>query len=265
MAKKEDELFKEWVTDVQSGLETEDEKKAFEVFASSKAGRETLRGGMRRQEFDKRLNEIHEQRNQLEVADRVLKSKIQENKEWFESEAPKNQALVQELNALKSKLREATGEDDPPPAQQTVAQVPFKIEEYENLKKEFGLLNANLPRVMGDMTAIIKRSIKEDFDIDPREVIAYSIKNQVDPYRAYEDLTHEARAERFEKDREKQLADAREEGRKEGLKTIKSSPDHIRTPGPNVVDYLRTIETPVNRRDRVDASVKDFLELTSAQ
>ncbi len=261
MAKKEDELFKEWVADVQAGLDTEDEKKAFEVFSLSKAGRETLRGGMRRQEFDKRLNELHETRQQLEVADRVLKSKIQENKDWYDQEAPKNQALVQELNALKSKLREATGEDDLPAAAATVAQQPFKNEDFEALKKKMDLFDANLPRIMGDMAAIIKKSSDEKFDIDPREVIAYSIKHQVDPFRAYEDITHEARAERFEQDREEEKKKWIEEGRKEALKTIKSSPDHVRTPGPNIVDFLQKGEVPQTRNDRVAASVREFLEM----
>lgn len=266
MAKiKEEELFKDWVSEVSAGLETDDEKAAFEVFASSKAGRETLRGGMRRAEFDRRLNALHETNRQLETKEEILKDKSARLEQWYTEEAPKNQALVQELTSLKNKLKEATGEEIPAAAATLNQGQPFKNEELDKLNKRMDLLDGNMPRVLGDMTAIIKRSIKEDFDIDPREVIAYSIKHQVDPFRAYEDITHDARAERFEKDREAEREKWKEEGKKEALKTIKSSPDHIRTPGPNVVDFLRSIETPTNRRDRIDASVKDFMELQNTQ
>lgn len=262
MAKKEEEAFKEWVSELESKLKTDEEKSAFSVFSQSEAGRESLRGSMRRGEFDRRLNDLHETRQQLEVKEATLKNKHAELAQWYNEEAPKNQALVQELNTLKTKLREVTGEDDIPAARATLAQgQPSKSEDFSKLEQRLNLLDGNTPRLLGDMAAIVKRSIKEDFDIDPREVIAYSIKHQVDPFRAYEDITHEARAERFEKDRETEREKWKEEGKKEALKTIKSSPDHIRTPGPNVVDFLRGVDPPSTPRTRVDAAVRDFMEM----
>lgn len=262
MAKKEEELFKEWVADLEGKLKNDEERQAFAIYSKSEAGIENLRGSMRRAEFDRRLNTIHETQRQLEVSEATLKAERQRLEKWFNDEQPKNANLVAELSTLKSRLREFTDEDAPPPAAATAAQgLSIKNEDFERLSKRLDLLDGNLPRVMGDMTAIIKRSLKEDIDIDPREVIAYSIKHQVDPFRAYEDLTHDTRAERFQKEREDSLAAAREEGRKDALKTIKSSPDHIRTPGPNVVDTLWKNEVPTNKHDRVAGAVKEFLEM----
>lgn len=267
MAKKEDELFKEWVQEVSSGLETEEEKRAFEVFSQSKAGRETLRGGMRRGEFDRRLNELHETRRQLETAEEALKSKSAELREWYEREAPKNSQLVEELNTLKSRLREVSGgDDDIPAAAATVAQSPYSKEELEAIKAKVAkvdMFDQNLPRLLGELAAITKKSLQEGFDVDPRDVIAYATKNRVDPFRAYEDLTYEARQEKFEKDREDERKKWKEEGRKEALSNLKSSPDHIRTPGPNVVDHLREDKAYPNRNERVGAAVRDFLEMGS--
>lgn len=266
MAKKEDDLFKEWVEEISGSLKTEEERKAFEVFSASDAGRETLRGGMRRKEFDRRLNDINEARRAVEAADEKLKSDAQAYKEWYDQEKPKNAALVQELTSLKAQLKDLTG-DDPPPSAQTVAQSPLNadyVKMLEDLNKKVEMFDKNLPRLHGDMSAIIKRSIQENIDIDPRDVIAYSIKHQVEPFRAYEDLTHDTRQERFEQERENEKKRWIEEGKKEALKTLKSSPDHIRTPGPSIVDYLQKDNTtPSNRNDRVSSAVKDFLELQS--
>lgn len=266
MAKKEEDLFREWVQEVSSGLETEEEKKAFEVFAASKAGRETLRGGMRRGEFDRRLNDLHETRRQLETAEEELKSKHAALKEWYDKEAPKNLRLSEELIALKAKLREFTDDDDVPAAAATVAQMPYNKEEFEAIQeklKKIDLFDANLPRLMGEMTSIVKKSIQEGFDVDPRDVIAYASKNRVDPFRAYEDLTYEARQEKFEQNRENELKKAREEGRREALSNLKSSPDHIRTPGPSVTDSLFEGKAFPTKRERVDSAVRDFLEMGS--
>lgn len=266
MARKEEELFKEWVGEVSSSLETEEERRAFETFSQSKAGRETLRGGMRRAEFDRRLNELHENRRQLEAAEEALKSKGSELRQWYETEAPKNEQLVAQLNELKSRLREVSGDDDVPAASSTVAQLPYNKEEFDALKekvKKIDLLDQNMPRFTGEMFSILKRSIQEGFDVDPRDVIAYASKNRVDPFRAYEDLTYEARQEKFETDRETEKKKWKEEGRKEALSNMKSSPDHIRTPGPSITDGLFEGKTFPNKQERVSAAVRDFLEMGS--
>jgi len=263
MAKKEEELYKEWIEEVSGKLKSEDEKRAFELFSNSDAGRETLRGGMRRAEFDRRLNELHETRRQLETAAEDLKSNDSAIREWYAKEKPKNEELVKELETLKSRLREFSDDDAPPPSAQTFAQTPFSKEELEALKekvKKVDLFDANLPRLQGEMFAIIKQSLKEGFDVDPRDVIAYATKNRVDPFRAYEDLTYEARQEKFEKDRDEALKKAKEEGRREALSNLKSSPDHMRTPGPSIVDRLQGTELYATKRERVDAAVRDFLE-----
>lgn len=265
MAKKEEELYKEWVKEIESGLETDEQRNAFEIFKSTNAAREALRGGMRRGEFDRRLNELHETRRQLEAADEALKSKHEELNKWYQSEAPKNAALVEQLEELRSKLREFGDEGNPPPSRETAAQLPFSKEKLEALEAKANKVDAidqYLPRLTGEMFAIMKKSIQEGFDVDPRDIIQYAAKNRVDTWRAYEDLTMEARQEKFEKDREDEKKKWLEEGRKSALSSLRSSPDHIRTPGPNVVDLLKDEKTVfANKSDRVNAAVKEFLEM----
>lgn len=263
MAKREEELYQEWLKDVSSNLSSDEEKNAFATLLKNEsAAKEMLRGGMRRQEFDRRLNEVHEANRQLTAASESLKSDREKLKEWYSEQAPKNAALLEELTELKSKLREVTGDDDPPPAQRTTEQLPSGlVEKLQKLDQKVDLFDQNLPRFQADMFAIIKKSIKEDIDIDPREITAYSIKHQVEPFRAYEDLTHDIRLERFEQERESEKKKWIEEGKKEALRSIKSSPDHIRTPGPTIFDQLAKTETPQTRGERVNAALKDFYEM----
>ena len=115
------------------------------------------------------------------------------------------------------------------------------------------------------MSAVLKDSIKNNFDIDPREVIQLSLQQGIEPWRAYQNLTADERQKRAEADHETERKKWFEEGRRAALT---NSPDHIQPSGPSVVDYIQSLNkavdkggvAPMERADRVGAALKELME-----
>jgi hypothetical protein len=123
-------------------------------------------------------------------------------------------------------------------------------------------LDRLIPAVLADMGTVLKDSIKNNFDVDPREVIQLSLKQGIEPYRAYEILTAEERQKRYEAEQEAQRKKWFEEGRRAAM--ANNSPDHLQPSGPSVVDYLQQLNKeaakPADRADRIGAAMKEFME-----
>jgi hypothetical protein len=100
--------------------------------------------------------------------------------------------------------------------------------------------------------------------VDPSQIIDLSLRNGSTPDVAYYQLTYEQRAKRDAEQREKDIKDAEERGRRKAL-TERPSPDHLRPAGPSVIDRLRgkTEAYPTSRRDIVDAAVEEFRKMSS--
>lgn len=255
MSEKEDKKFAAWVDELSKQVEA-DEREPFEAWAKTKSARETYRGYLREQEFHRKYNEVQQQAAEVEDAKEQLAA-------WYEEEAPKNAALLKEREELKAQLAEL-GLEGPPPAPSTPG-FSLSPDEFAELKKKADKVEALdklIPAVLADMGAVIKDSIKNNFDIDPREVIKLSLQQGIEPYRAFEILTADERQKRHEASQKAERDKWFEEGRRSAL--TKNSPDHLQPSGPSVVDYLQGLnkETarPSERGDRINAALKEFME-----
>lgn len=254
MSKREDEQFQAWVEEVSKKTKPE-EADAFKLWAASDAAREVFRGTIGQAELYRRMNELAETRKELEAMREELEG-------WYETEAPKNEALLKERDELKAQL-ETLGTGGPPPATGTGLQISAQdLDEIKERSKKAEVLDRLLPAVLGDMSAVLKDSIKNNFDIDPREVIKLSLQQGIEPYRAYEILTAEERQARYEASQEAEKKKWFEEGRRAALT---NSPDHLQPSGPSVVDYLKDLNKDPAKRgperdDRIASALKEFAE-----
>ena len=115
------------------------------------------------------------------------------------------------------------------------------------------------------MGKVLQDSIKNNFDIDPDEVINLSLQKGLDPWRAYEILTADQRRERYEAEREAEKKKWFEEGRRAAQAT--PSPDHLQPSGPSVVDFIQAQNADPtkgaqynDRAARVNAAIKELNE-----
>lgn len=256
MSKKEDENFQKWAEELSQQVE-EDEQEAFGEWIQTKSAREAYRGYLRESEFHRRLNEMNDRKEELDQLQ-------QELKDWYEEQAPKNDALLKERDELRAQLAEL-GAGGPPAAAEK-KELPITAQELEEIKAKAAkvdVLDKLLPAVLGDMSLVLRDMQKNNFDVDPREVIQYSLKQGVEPYRAYEILTRDERQKRYEAAQEQEKKKWFEEGRRSALAS--NSPDHLQPSGPSVVDYLQGLNKPdakaPERADRVNAAMKEFLEI----
>jgi len=254
VSKREDEQFQAWVEEVSKKTKPE-EADAFKLWAESDAAREVFRGTIGQAELYRRMNELAETRKELEAARGELEA-------WYEEEAPKNEHLLKERDELKAQL-EALGSGGPPPAAGTGSAISAQdLAELNAKANKAEVLDRLLPAVLGDMSAVLKDSIKNNFDIDPREVIKLSLQQGIEPYRAYEVLTADERQKRYEASQEAEKKKWFEEGRRAAMT---NSPDHLQPSGPSVVDYLKDLgKDPAKKSpekdDRVASALKEFAE-----
>ena len=257
MSKREDEKFQAWVDELAKQVEPE-EKEAFEGWVQTKSAKEAYRGYLRESEFHRKYNEVNNQAKEVED----LKAELAA---WYEEEAPKNAELLKEREELKAQLAEL-GLGGPPPATSTPG-LSLTQDELTELKKKADKVEALdrlIPAVLADMSMVIRDSIKNNFDIDPREVIQLSLRQGIEPYRAFEILTADERQKRYEASQEQEKKKWFEEGRRSAM--TKNSPDHLQPSGPSVVDYLQNLNkqgntAPAsNNADRVSAALKEFVD-----
>jgi hypothetical protein len=247
MSRKEDAAFKEWVEELSAKVEP-DEAEAFQKWAGTEAAREVFRGTIGQAELYRRMNELAKTRQELE--------------EWYESEKPKNEALLAEKEELLKQLEEL-GTSSPPPAAATPGPILSKEElaDLRNKAAKAETLDRLIPAVLGDMSMVLKDSIKNDFDVDPREVIKLSLQRGVEPFRAYLELTQEERQKRAEAEHEAERKKWFEDGRRSAMT---NSPDHLQPSGPSVVDFLKELDkkgaAAPSSGDRVSAALKEFTE-----
>ena len=262
MSKREDEAFEQWTEELSKKV-TAEEAEAFKVWAKTDAAREVFRGTIGQTELYRRMNELDRDK-------KSLASERQELESWYEQESPKNDALIKERDELRAQLAELGLAGGPPPATTTPGSS-LSAEELAALKAAAAkaeTLDRLIPAVLGDMAMVLQDSARNNFDIDPREVIKFSLQNGIEPYRAYLELTSDERQKREEAKQEAERKKWFEEGRRAAL--TNHSPDHLQPSGPSVVDYLQGLNkvaanagatvAPPTRDDRVSAAMKEFVE-----
>lgn len=254
MSKKEDAAFQAWVEELEEKVEPE-EKEAFAAWVQTKSAREAYRGYLREQDYHRKQSVIDQEKERLEGIREQLEA-------WYEEEAPKNEALLKERDELRAQL-ETLGSGGPPPAKETpgVKISAQDLEEIRSKAQKAEVLDKLLPAVLGDMSMVLKDSIKNGFDVDPREVIKLSLQQGIEPYRAYEVLTADERAKRYEAAQEAEKKKWFEEGRRSAMT---NSPDHLQPSGPTVIDYLKGLNdgkvAATSKDSRLSDAMKEFAE-----
>lgn len=256
MSRKEDQAFKEWGEALAAEV-GDDEKEALAAWLALPVAREVFRGTLAQEKLYTELNKIADERRELEEKEAALDS-------WFEEEKPKNEKLLKERDQLKAQLA-AVGAGDPPPAEGTPAPSlsPEVLAELKKTQQKLDTLDKLLPAVIGDVARMVKDSVENKFDIDPREAIKLSVQKGVEPWQAYQALTAEERQKRAEAAQEAERKKWFEEGRRS---VTTNSPDHLKPAGPSVVDYLQNLNKtagakPMEASDRVSAALAALQEV----
>lgn len=255
---KEDVAFAEWAREVEGQL-PDDLRNSFKSITDHPQGRELFRGVGRREDYNRRVNEVEAERRRLQ--------------EWFDKEAPKNALLAAEHMELQDKLsnyeqtlkelglndgatRSTRASNPEPPV--------AKKEEIEQLRKEVrdwqSMVDRALPKLIGDVSAVTQKIVKEGFNIDPRDVLSYAAERNMDPLSALDSLTEVDRRKRAEVNQKALEEKWKEEGRREALSKL-PSPTYIRPTGPTVIDTLNNKDFASDPKTRVSDAVKDFLEM----
>jgi hypothetical protein len=197
-------------------------------------------------------------------------------KEWFESEAPKNAQLVaanadyaSRLATYEQTLKDLGLEDGDlgRPTSRGANPSVARKDELEELKRELkqefdqriNVIDQAFPALMGELSNIMQKTIKEGYSIDPRDVIQYAGENRVTPLQAFESLTQSERAKRAEESAKANEEKWKEIGRREALSKL-PSPAYLKPTGPSVVDNLSNKDFASDSRGRVNEAVRDYLE-----
>lgn len=252
---KEDIAFQEWARDFEGKL-PEDLRENFRTITTHDAGKEMFRAVERREDYNRRVNEVQAEKKRLE--------------KWFNDEAPKNAMLAaqnaeyqEKLLAYEQTLKELGLDQATPAGSASSKPSVAKREEIEDLRKELAdfkqLVDRGLPKLVGDLFVVTQKTVKEGYSVDPRDVLSYAAERQLDPVTAFENLTAGERQKRAEAAQKALEEKWKEEGRREALSKL-PSPTYIRPSGPSVIDSLNNKDFASDSRTRVNDAVKDFLE-----
>jgi len=260
MSVKEDKLFQVWVDEMLENVE-DNEKEALKQWAALPVAREVYRGTLAQGKLYTELNKIEETRRELAEREAELN-------EWFEAEKPKNQQLLAERDTLRAQVAGlGTGNAPAAAAVAGPSLTSEEIAEFKATRQKLDTLDKLLPAVLGDVARMVKDSVENKFDIDPREAIKLSVQKGIEPWRAYLDITADQREERAEAAKKADQQKWFEEGKRS---VTTNSPDHLQPSGPSVVDYLYSLNkaagtegarTALSPQDRVSAALKELQEI----
>lgn len=267
MGRKEDTAYAEWLAEIKA--KHPDVAPQLDSFAETEAGREIFRGGLREADYYRRLNEIRDEKAEIEAKAREIEEQGQQQISWWQEAKPEfdraiaeRQEYERKLEAYENKLKEIGVE---PKVAVPTAQPPAVNRELEDLKSRVSLMDAAYPQVMMGLFQAQQAAIREGLQFDPNQVIQKVYKDKVDPLTAFNQLVAPQREEQAKALLQQELEKAKEEGRREALSKL-SGPDRaVRPSGPSIVDALRGDATVLtDERSRRDAAVRDWMELEAA-
>lgn len=253
---KEDVAYQNWLKEIEGKL-PEDIRENFKAVTTSDAGKELFRGVSRREDYNRRVNEVEAERQRLTG--------------WWNDEKPKNERLAAELarkderiSNYERTLKELGLLDGAPtPGGQSPAAAVVKKEDLDQVEKKWAERVAQIdrafPSVIGEISEVIYKSAKEGYNVSPKEVIAHALENNIPIPQAFSTLTEVEREKRSADALEKERAKWKEEGRKEALSKL-STPAQIRPAGPTILDTLRDKDFHSDSNSRVSAAMKDFMD-----
>jgi len=268
VSKKEDTAYQEWFNEIRSKLPAELQPN-LDALVGTDAGKEIFRGGLREADYYRRLNEQAEAKAQFDA-------EVREQSTWFETEKPKNQRLVNEVNQLRKDLLThkaeliAAGLEVPKEVKEAVDQSQGASmqdkNELEQIKKQMQFLDKALPQMLIKSMNMANRLIKENYTVTPEAVFQHAAEKGVDLDAAFEYLTADERASRADKKLAEKLKEAEERGAREALAKLSGPDRSMRPAGPSVFDAIvakdgDTAKPLSDRNERRDIGGKELAEL----
>lgn len=259
MSRKEDAAYGDWLDDIKS--KNPDVADHLDALAETDAGREIYRGGLREADYYRRLNEVRDAKQELD-------REAQEQVTWWQEAKPEYERAVTERDEALARL-EATNVNDPNGSGGNGAPnppLPTNPQELELIKQRMTAMDQAYPQVMLGMFEAQQAALQEGLKYKPDEVLQRAFEKRIKPIDAFNELVTDQRQEKAKFMLEGELDKARQEGYKQALSKI-SGPDKIMsTRGPSIVDALSgTAEVITDERERRDAAVAEYIELTSEQ
>jgi hypothetical protein len=258
MSRKEDEAYAEWLDEIKSNHpEVAD---SLEALAETDAGRELFRGGLREKDYYRRLNEIRDARTELDEETQKQVSWWQEAKPEYERALAERDEALQKLEAASMNRGGGGNGNGTPPSN------PQNQKELEDLRNRLMAMDQAYPQVMLGMFEAQQAALREGLEYKPDEVLKRAFEKKMRPIEAFNEIVATQRHEKAKSMLEGELNKAREEGYKQALSKL-SGPDQIlKRSGPSIVDALTgDAAVMTDPRQRRDAAVKEYLELTSEQ
>ena len=277
--KSEADEFQVWKDKIASEG-SEEEQAAFAKFIEGSVGKQLIKGSLMMDEFHRRMNDLHQQKLALDADEVSLSNRVSEIDKWYEINKPVNDKLKQEKSRLAGELEEARQQLEElglavQGERKRGAPVSDELrEEFETLKREKKSLedqvmrmDNNFPQVVGTLLDVTWRGMLDGYkDVSPKDVLQHAIKKGIDPYAAYDELTAPERQRRekdaYDKEIEKIRKEAREEGRREVLKSSIASPDRLRSSTPffEQVNKSRGDEARVAAKEEAIGMLDEALE-----
>lgn len=270
LSKREDESYAAWLNEIKG--QYADVAPVLDQLASTDAGRELFRGGLRTADYYRRLNEMRDQKEEFERQQQAFQADVTKQYSWWQEAQPtleravaEKQELAQKLAAYETQLKEygVDTKDIAPLAAPANGGDNITQRELAELRNRVQAMDQNFPGVMMGLLKAQQTALTEGLPFEPSEVFKKVYQQRMDPVTAFNEIVQPLRQEKAKQLLSQELDKAREEGRREALSKL-SGPDRaVRHSSPSVVDALRSSEPMplTNRADRLDAAVRDFAEM----
>lgn len=274
MSAEEDAKYAAWKAETLKELPA-DVQEAFEKVAGTSVARDRFyRGTIRQEEFHRRLNEVNSEKTTLAEHRRALEEEAAKVVDWYKSEAPKNEVLLKTKANLEAQLAAAQNAliergVDPStyiqqsPQQQRAAASGTDTQQVAELQRQISLMNQQIPLILADVAQVNHQIVKEGWDVDPATVLQYSIQRGVRATDALTALTQDQRQTRAAETLAKQLAAAREEGKRELMAAHPTSDYGRGAPRMGIGDMQKQLAELGDRDKRREAAIAEARTLAA--
>lgn len=268
---KEDVLFKSWLDEVKADLQSDEDRAAFEKFATGGAGKNIFKGYLREKDYHRERTEVDKKEKQLVAKETELQHRFNEVDEWYALNKPQvdklkdqNTDLLKELEKAKAELADTDFGDRGFEKKSAVVdnlekRLSEQLERNKSLEERVVRMDNNFPQVLGKFLEVTHVINKEGYDVSPLDVLNHSLSKRQDPLASLNELTADVREKREQEKWTKELEKAKEEGRREERKNHVASPDRLQQSNP-FFDSIRKVQEPLDKQARRSNAVGIFLE-----
>lgn len=238
MSKQEDDAFAAWQANFAKEFESDpDAKAAWETLsgkAPDKVREHFYRGTLRQEDYHRRLNDVHTEKQQAAAVKAQAEALVKQNEDWWKLSKPEYDKAVKQKQVALALLAEHglvgegnQGDGGRPPAEGRQQMSGQNDEEFQRLKATLDGIAIGLPNYMQDFAAVNDELRRNNWSVGLRDVQAYSSTRGVSLQQALVDLTADERQKRQEDDIAKKIAAGVEEETRKRMASL-PTPDYVR-------------------------------------